>query len=92
MKMPETARYTALVARNAKQAAADMSRVLHTEIEESADKTVLAAGEQWGLFSSEFVRRHGLHLLATTSTWFLLDIAFYSQNPPRSGGSRRRGP
>lgn len=28
MKMPETARYTALVARNTKQAAADMSKVL----------------------------------------------------------------
>ncbi|KAF0898807.1 hypothetical protein E2562_011881 [Oryza meyeriana var. granulata] len=53
MKMPETARYTALIARNAKQAAADMSK---------------------------FVRRHGIHLVATTSTWFLLDIAFYSQN------------
>ncbi|CAN6285651.1 unnamed protein product [Urochloa humidicola] len=83
MKMPETARYTALVARNAKQAAADMSRVLKTEIEESTehvDKTVVLAGDEWGLFSPEFVRRHGLHLLATTSTWFLLDIAFYSQN------------
>ncbi|CAD6209598.1 unnamed protein product [Miscanthus lutarioriparius] len=29
---------------------------------------------------AKFLRRHGLHLLATTSTWFLLDIAFYSQN------------
>lgn len=26
------------------------------------------------------MKRHGLHLLGTTSTWFLLDIAFYSQN------------
>ncbi|KAF8721280.1 hypothetical protein HU200_023208 [Digitaria exilis] len=87
MKMPETARYTALVARNAKQAAADMSRVLHTDIEEERSESVekaaamvLAGGDEWGLFSSEFVRRHGLHLVATTSTWFLLDIAFYSQN------------
>lgn len=24
------------------------------------------------------MKRHGLHLLGTTSTWFLLDIAFYS--------------
>ncbi|KAJ0102699.1 hypothetical protein Patl1_06789 [Pistacia atlantica] len=52
MKMPETARYTALVAGNHQKAAADMTK--------------------------EFVRRHGLHLLGTTSTWFLLDIAFYS--------------
>ncbi|XP_019258508.1 PREDICTED: inorganic phosphate transporter 1-4-like [Nicotiana attenuata] len=35
---------------------------------------------KFGLFSWEFVRRHGLHLFGTTSTWFLLDIAFYSQN------------
>uniref|UniRef100_R7W550 H(+)/Pi cotransporter n=1 Tax=Aegilops tauschii TaxID=37682 RepID=R7W550_AEGTA len=27
-----------------------------------------------------FMKRHGVHLLATTSTWFLLDVAFYSQN------------
>lgn len=32
------------------------------------------------MFTKEFLRRHGLHLLGTTSTWFLLDIAFYSQN------------
>uniref|UniRef100_A0A0D3HE60 H(+)/Pi cotransporter n=1 Tax=Oryza barthii TaxID=65489 RepID=A0A0D3HE60_9ORYZ len=53
-----------------------------TQIEESADRaeTVAVGGESWGLFSRQFLRRHGLHLLATTSTWFLLDIAFYSQN------------
>jgi hypothetical protein len=56
MKMPETARYTALIARNAKQAAADMSKVLHTEIVE--DKV---GGNDWGLFSAQFLRRHGLH-------------------------------
>ncbi|GLJ50580.1 hypothetical protein SUGI_1077500 [Cryptomeria japonica] len=82
MKMPETARYTALVARNAKQAAADMSKVLGVEIhEEQANITRIADGEaKFGLFSAEFMKRHGLHLLGTTTTWFLLDIAFYSQN------------
>uniref|UniRef100_A0A0D9Z254 H(+)/Pi cotransporter n=1 Tax=Oryza glumipatula TaxID=40148 RepID=A0A0D9Z254_9ORYZ len=82
MKMPETARYTALVARNAKQAAADMSKVLHAEIEERPEvvESQVVAGETWGLFSRQFMKRHGMHLLATTSTWFLLDIAFYSQN------------
>lgn len=34
----------------------------------------------FGLFSKQFLHRHGLHLLGTTSTWFLLDIAFYSSN------------
>ncbi|KAF2285451.1 hypothetical protein GH714_004586 [Hevea brasiliensis] len=38
MKMPETARYTALVAKNAKQAAADMSKVLHVDLEAEEEK------------------------------------------------------
>ncbi|XP_047310512.1 inorganic phosphate transporter 1-4-like [Impatiens glandulifera] len=83
MKMPETARYTALVAKNAKQAAADMSKVLQVDLEEDpARATQLAQStkKEFGLFSKEFLHRHGLHLLGTTSTWFLLDIAFYSQN------------
>jgi len=83
MKMPETARYTALVAKNAKQAAADMSRVLQTEIvdeQEKLDEMVTAESNTFGLFSREFARRHGLHLVGTSTTWFLLDIAFYSQN------------
>ncbi|KAL8238576.1 hypothetical protein R6Q59_015143 [Mikania micrantha] len=83
MKMPETARYTALVAKNAKQAASDMARVLHVEIdpeELKVEKLTQNAKNSFGLFSREFARRHGLHLLGTTSTWFLLDIAFYSQN------------
>lgn len=79
MKMPETARYTALVAKNAKQAAADMSKVLHVELEAEQGKTEVK-GNDFGLFSKQFLRRHGLHLLGTTATWFLLDIAFYSQN------------
>ncbi|CAA0817411.1 Probable inorganic phosphate transporter 1-7 [Striga hermonthica] len=77
MKMPETARYTALVARNAKQAAQDMSKVLNVELEAEVNEITT---NNFGLFSREFVRRHGLHLFGTTSTWFLLDIAFYSQN------------
>ncbi|XP_027343829.1 probable inorganic phosphate transporter 1-5 [Abrus precatorius] len=83
MKMPETARYTALVAKNAKQAAQDMSTVLQVEIEaeqEKVDKIADRDANSFGLFSREFVRRHGLHLLGTTTTWFLLDIAYYSSN------------
>ncbi|KNA21241.1 hypothetical protein SOVF_045170 [Spinacia oleracea] len=84
MKMPETARYTALVAKNTKQAAADMGKVLQCEIQEEEPPqtaaTTTTTTTTWGLFSKEFARRHGLHLLGTTTTWFLLDIAFYSQN------------
>ncbi|KAJ1376030.1 Phosphate permease [Sesbania bispinosa] len=83
MKMPETARYTALVAKNAKQAAADMSKVLQVEIQAEQDKIQHLEGQgrnDFGLFSTQFLHRHGLHLVGTAVTWFLLDIAYYSQN------------
>ncbi|MBA0767192.1 hypothetical protein Gotri_016122 [Gossypium trilobum] len=83
MKMPETARFTALVAKKAKQAAADMSKVLNMDLEAEEDKVIKISTDRknsFGLFSREFLKRHGLHLLGTTTTWFLLDIAFYSQN------------
>ncbi|XP_021625583.1 low affinity inorganic phosphate transporter 8 [Manihot esculenta] len=81
MKMPETARYTALVEGNHKKAAADMATVLESDIyiEETGSKPPAnPKSTSYGLFSSEFLARHGIHLLGTTSTWFLLDIAFYS--------------
>ncbi|KAK2455794.1 inorganic phosphate transporter 1-4 [Trifolium repens] len=87
MKMPETARYTALVAKNTKQATADMSKILQVEIEaeqenvQQLDQTQRQSNENdFGLFTKRFLRRHGLHLLGTAITWFLLDIAYYSQN------------
>ena len=83
MKMPETARYTALVAKNSKRAALDMGRVLQVDFTDVADAPVnqtRGTAEEYGLFSAKFAKRHGLQLLGTTSTWFLLDIAFYSQN------------
>ncbi|KAF3553145.1 hypothetical protein F2Q69_00017432 [Brassica cretica] len=76
-KMPETARYTALVAKDVKQAASDMSRVLQVQIETEKQEVET---KEFSLFPKEFMKRHGLHLLGTTSTWFLLDIAFFSQN------------
>ncbi|XVF28608.1 hypothetical protein REPUB_Repub15cG0044700 [Reevesia pubescens] len=83
MKVPETARYTILVAGDAKQAAADMSKLLHSNIEAEEEKVTKLSDNpkfSFGLFSKEFLKCHGLHLLVTSSTWFLLDIAFYSQN------------
>ncbi|KAM7275102.1 hypothetical protein ACFE04_016968 [Oxalis oulophora] len=80
-KMPETARYTALVKGDHKKAAADMAKVLENEIvvEESISKPNPTPNTTlYGLFSAEFMKRHGLHLLGTSTTWFLLDIAFYS--------------
>ncbi|WRX21564.1 Cellulose synthase - like 10 [Theobroma cacao] len=61
-------------------AAADMSKVLQVDLEAEQEKLEPNKGSDFGLFTREFLLRHGLHLLGTTSTWFLLDIAFYSQN------------
>ncbi|ERN04223.1 hypothetical protein AMTRI_Chr08g209960 [Amborella trichopoda] len=79
LKMPETARFTALVENDAEKAAADMAKVLAMEV--TAEKTVAASTQNtYGLFSREFLSRHGMHLVGTSTTWFLLDIAFYSSN------------
>uniref|UniRef100_A0ACD5YUF5 Uncharacterized protein n=1 Tax=Avena sativa TaxID=4498 RepID=A0ACD5YUF5_AVESA len=85
MKMPETARYTALVAMNTKKATSDMAQVLDMHItpeEEAAvdDELVGNDDDQYGVFSLEFCRRHGLHLVGTTVCWFVLDVTFYSLN------------
>ncbi|KAI3445512.1 hypothetical protein Pfo_002177 [Paulownia fortunei] len=84
MKMPETARYTALVAKNTEQARKDMEKVLNVEIqvEKPAENGSNLAGNHkpFGLFSKEFFHRHGLHLLGTASAWFFVDVAYYSQN------------
>lgn len=78
--MPEPARYTILVAKDAKQATLDMSKVLQIAIEAEQEK--IDELERWNfrLFFTQFFHRHGLHLLWTTNTWFLLNMAFYSQN------------
>ncbi|KAL7119786.1 hypothetical protein ACP275_02G083300 [Erythranthe tilingii] len=77
MKLPETARYTALVANNAEKARKDMEKVMQVEITIQETKTNKT---KFGLFSKEFLRRHGLHLIGTASTWFFVDVAYYSQN------------
>ncbi|KAI3735376.1 hypothetical protein L6452_14872 [Arctium lappa] len=81
IKMPETGRYTAVIEGNAKQAAADMGRVLDIEIRAEQEKLAkFKSNNDYPLWSRKFVQRHGRHLIGTMSTWFLLDIAFYSQN------------
>ncbi|KAI3960875.1 hypothetical protein MKW92_014834 [Papaver armeniacum] len=64
MKMPETGRYTAIIQGNAKQAAADMGRVLDIEIKADDEKLEqFKSVNNYSLLSKEFVSRHGLHLL-----------------------------
>ena len=88
LKMPETARYTALVEGDHKRAAANVAEVLEKDLNfdqgdhissvQTKKSSVSSPNSFCGFCSREFVRRHGLHLLGTTTTWFLLDIAFYS--------------
>ncbi|KAB1219226.1 putative inorganic phosphate transporter 1-7 [Morella rubra] len=80
MQMPETARYTALVAKDARQAAIDMSSVLQVELEAEQDVVDRVTKQTYGLFSKEFLRRHGVHLFGCSMCWLLLDIGYYSQN------------
>ncbi|KAM1119674.1 hypothetical protein ACFX15_043057 [Malus domestica] len=82
MKMPETPRYTALVAKDQSKACQDMTKVLHIEIKElqQEEHAHINKSSSFGLFSREFLQRHGKHLLGTATCWFLLDIAYYSQN------------
>ncbi|OMO89962.1 Phosphate permease [Corchorus olitorius] len=77
LKMPETARYTALVVGDEKKAAADMARVLEADLTVAEASARLEPKVSYGFFSSEFMKRHGKHLIGTSTTWFLLDIAFY---------------
>ncbi|KAJ9700696.1 hypothetical protein PVL29_006156 [Vitis rotundifolia] len=77
MKMLETT----LVAKNENKGAVDMSKVLQVDLEpEEYVQSIQQQGKDFGLLTKQFLRRHGLHLLGTTSTWFLLGIAFNSQN------------
>ena len=69
MKMPETGRYTAIIEGNAKQAAANMGKVLDIELQVEHDKLAqFKAANKYTLFSGEFVRRQGKHLIGTTTT------------------------
>ncbi|XP_077236994.1 low affinity inorganic phosphate transporter 8-like [Tasmannia lanceolata] len=80
MKMPETARFTALVEGDQKKAAADMAKVLDTDEIAVEDSNFPTVANSYSLLSKEFMTRHGMHLIGTSTTWFLLDIAFYSLN------------
>ncbi|KAL4575401.1 hypothetical protein LXL04_022244 [Taraxacum kok-saghyz] len=88
MKMPETARFTALVEKNALQAAEDMEKVMNispSQIREDIEtvntpNTRAALSNTYPFFSQEFLRRHGRDLISAAVNWFLVDIVFYSLN------------
>ncbi|XP_030951043.1 probable inorganic phosphate transporter 1-9 [Quercus lobata] len=81
MMMPETARYTALVELNVLQAAKDMEKVLDVSISQIAEDDPQPLHQpSYPLFSKQFLRRHGRDLFSCATSWFLLDIVFYSNN------------
>ncbi|XP_047068437.1 probable inorganic phosphate transporter 1-9 [Lolium rigidum] len=92
MAMPETARFTALVQHDVLKATNDIGRVL-TDLDlnglyEDEDAAAIPRtpasfryappASQYGLFSLAFLRQHGRNLFGCASTWFLLDIPYYS--------------
>ncbi|GLJ42426.1 hypothetical protein SUGI_0879030 [Cryptomeria japonica] len=81
----DKARYTALVAKNTSKAAADISRILNVHMQESSVKMQSNEAE-YRLFSVEFFKRHGLHLLCTSTNWFLLDILLFQKDMLRDVG------
>ncbi|KAK1416498.1 hypothetical protein QVD17_32289 [Tagetes erecta] len=88
MKMPETARFTALVEKNTLQAAKDIGKVMNvplSTIQEDVEmintpNTRAAFSNTYPFFSREFARRHGRDLVAASLNWFLIDVVFYSLN------------
>jgi PHS family inorganic phosphate transporter-like MFS transporter len=74
-------RYTALVEHNYLQAARDMEKVLDVSIRQiEEDNPPQQIPSSYPLFSKQFVRRHGLDLFACATSWFLVDVVFYSNN------------
>eukprot|EP00262_Sarcandra_glabra_P006814 TRINITY_DN19369_c0_g1_i1.p1 TRINITY_DN19369_c0_g1~~TRINITY_DN19369_c0_g1_i1.p1 ORF type:complete len:532 (+),score=15.48 TRINITY_DN19369_c0_g1_i1:27-1622(+) len=81
MMMPETARYTALVEMNIPQAVKDMEKVLDVPHQQIAEEfQVLQEPPSYDFLSKQFFRRHGRHLFACATAWFLVDIVFYCSN------------
>ncbi|KAJ8748094.1 hypothetical protein K2173_023496 [Erythroxylum novogranatense] len=88
-KLPETARYTAVIKPDpkndaARDAVSDMRRVLTIHVHEDPDEehkiSKFKAVNSYPLWSIPFFEFHGIHLIGAMCSWCLLDIAFYSQN------------
>ena len=74
--LPETPRYTLHVQNDAKQMAKDMSEVTHQELNTEHTKRSTKVHMTFPMF----IKKHGKELLGCAMCWFLLDVAFYSQN------------
>ncbi|XP_028112019.1 probable inorganic phosphate transporter 1-8 [Camellia sinensis] len=77
MKMPETARYTALVEHNVLQAVNDARNVLDLPLR-NEELPPYPPPLDYPFFSRAFFRRHGRDLFSSAVSWFLVDVVFYS--------------
>ncbi|KAF2608167.1 hypothetical protein F2Q68_00046555 [Brassica cretica] len=88
MRMPETARYTALVENDAIKAEKDMQKVMSiskpSQIEEDLPHPPpppsSSSSSSYKLFSRRFFSLHGRDLFAASANWFLVDVVFYTSN------------
>ncbi|KAF3520614.1 hypothetical protein DY000_02064080 [Brassica cretica] len=84
MRMPETARYTALVEKNAFQAEKDMQKVMSvckvSQVEDLPEEPPSSSSSSYKLFSRRFFSLHGRDLFAASANWFLVDVVFYTSN------------
>ncbi|XAR61509.1 hypothetical protein NMG60_11015954, partial [Bertholletia excelsa] len=82
LKMPETARYTALVERNVQQAAINVESVLQVPLDQIGkdDDFSPNSSSSYRLFSKQFLRHHGRDLFSCATAWLLVDIVFYGAN------------
>ncbi|KJE93083.1 phosphate transporter [Capsaspora owczarzaki ATCC 30864] len=76
LNLPETPRYTLLVKQNAATAASDIAQVLGTAA--PAHESVKPVVKKMSL--RMLIKNYGWKLFGCSMCWFLLDIAFYSQN------------
>lgn len=74
--MPETPRYTLHVLHNKAQLEKDMSAVNGRDLETATTKMSTKSDMTY----LTFLRRHGRELIGCAVCWFMLDVAFYSQN------------
>lgn len=81
-RLPETPRYTVHVAQDLIKAEEDMSNVLENSNEfMKREKVIVKSGLTWADFSAFLSQRKwALILFGTSSTWFLLDVAYYCNN------------
>jgi len=72
---PETPRFTLHVQGDKEKLAKDMGGVVKQELDSTTTKQANP-----DLSFGQFMRKHGKELVGCAMSWFLLDVAFYSQN------------